>query len=406
MTKSSKIGAALLCFISLQIKADINSIDVEQACSYFGEAMSGSVYAFGSGNDAERIISEIVAVSGLPQNFSVSSASVPDAAAVIHNEQERWVLYNINFMQEMEEKTGSQWAAYSIMAHEIGHHLSGHTLTGLGSRPKTELEADKYSGFIMNRLGATLKEAQMTMQIVGTENESSTHPAKRDRLAAIASGWIEECDRNSKCGRKAGDTSLPSDVKSEKESATVRREYRLLAVILPNEQYKRMGCVGAAGEVNIDVNENMSGSIVTSYGIPVNITGRLDGFGNVGQGKILGALIAGRISGNFNENTASGEWATGDGCKGTWVANNKYASTSENVELADSNLEKSLTRADKMLVQRTLNDGGFAAGKVDGVFGKKTRQSIGDWQASKGLPVTGTLDFETFYHFRSNDMNR
>jgi peptidoglycan hydrolase-like protein with peptidoglycan-binding domain len=50
---------------------------------------------------------------------------------------------------------------------------------------------------------------------------------------------------------------------------------------------------------------------------------------------------------------------------------------------------------DVMSMQQTLLDKGHYRGKVDGVFGLRTRASIRAYQEAESLPVTGHLDKET-----------
>ena len=50
---------------------------------------------------------------------------------------------------------------------------------------------------------------------------------------------------------------------------------------------------------------------------------------------------------------------------------------------------------DVMSMQQTLLDKGHYRGKVDGVFGLRTRASIRAFQKAESLPVTGHLDKET-----------
>jgi putative peptidoglycan binding protein len=50
---------------------------------------------------------------------------------------------------------------------------------------------------------------------------------------------------------------------------------------------------------------------------------------------------------------------------------------------------------DVMSMQQTLLDKGHYRGKVDGVFGLRTRASIRAYQKAESLPVTGYLDKET-----------
>ena len=53
-----------------------------------------------------------------------------------------------------------------------------------------------------------------------------------------------------------------------------------------------------------------------------------------------------------------------------------------------------LTRADRRLIQSALTAEGFAPGPADGVFGRRTRAAIGQWQAARGEEPTGYLDAE------------
>jgi len=100
--------------------------------------------------------------TGLLSNFIIKTADVPNAKASISGST-RYVLYNQLFMKRVKQQTNTDWAAISILAHEIGHHLSGHTLDDQGTRPNKELEADRFSGFVLAKMSATLEEAIITI---------------------------------------------------------------------------------------------------------------------------------------------------------------------------------------------------------------------------------------------------
>src|SRR5215213_10014309 len=144
--------------------------------------------AFSPGQDASEIIQEIIDVVGLKPNFEVKAANVPNAAAVVYGGK-RYVLYNPNFFNSLIKATGNKWAAVSVLAHEIGHHLDGHTLSQSGSKPETELEADEFSGFVLRKMGASLADAQAAMKTAAAQRGTSSHPGQYDRLTAIADGW-------------------------------------------------------------------------------------------------------------------------------------------------------------------------------------------------------------------------
>lgn len=158
-------------------------------CSYYGETVTGDIKISKAEPATEAVVKSVMASVGLNSNFELrASANIPTAAAVLIKNK-RYILYNPKFMSEINLATKSDWAAVSILAHEIGHHLNGHTLDNIGSRPKTELEADEFSGFVLRKLGAGLSDAQAVMEVIASIKGSHSHPPKSDRLAAIAAGW-------------------------------------------------------------------------------------------------------------------------------------------------------------------------------------------------------------------------
>ncbi|MEZ4633330.1 MAG: M48 family metalloprotease [Deinococcales bacterium] len=58
-----------------------------------------------------------------------------NAAAVIRDRQ-RYILYNQTWMAAIDREGNTDWEAVSILAHEIGHHLSGHTLVMKAAVPQ------------------------------------------------------------------------------------------------------------------------------------------------------------------------------------------------------------------------------------------------------------------------------
>ncbi len=139
-------------------------------------------------NEAASISDEIVRAVGLKANFQISEAKVSNALAVLQNGR-RYILYNPDFVNQLTRITGTKWAAVSVLAHEIGHHLY-NTLAGKYSRGlASELEADKFSGYVLEKMGANLEEAQAAMNVLATPYATATHPAKTDRINSIESGW-------------------------------------------------------------------------------------------------------------------------------------------------------------------------------------------------------------------------
>ncbi len=143
---------------------------------------------FASVSEARSVINEIISVMNLKVNFEVREANVPNAGAVVFNNK-RYILYNPNFIKQIDRAARTDWASISILAHEIGHHVLGHTFKSDGNSYQQELEADQFSGMALKKMGATLEEAQVAMNLVASDRASATHPARTNRLDAIAKGW-------------------------------------------------------------------------------------------------------------------------------------------------------------------------------------------------------------------------
>lgn len=135
-------------------------------------------------------INSILKFSGLSSNFKIYAANIDNAVATIIDNK-RYILYDPKLLSNADQQSSSYWSSMSILAHEIGHHLSGHTITNKGSNPFDELEADQYSGFILYKLGASISQATQAIESLGSDKASMTHPAKADRIKAILKGWNE-----------------------------------------------------------------------------------------------------------------------------------------------------------------------------------------------------------------------
>lgn len=176
--------------------AETTRDDAAFCCAYSGADTTRPDLAslvFSKSDAVRKIVEDILDELSIPANFVVEEGPVPDAMATIVG-ADRFVVYNPDFVSKLESAE-SRWTVYSVMAHEIGHHLAGHTLSALGSRPDIELEADEFSGAMLQRLGATLEQAQLAVRTFGAETATATHPGRDERLDAIERGWTKSSER-------------------------------------------------------------------------------------------------------------------------------------------------------------------------------------------------------------------
>jgi hypothetical protein len=133
---------------------------------------------------------DILNITGLQANFELKAAKVRNIEAIVSH-RKRYILYNPVFIDWVNRSTSDKWGTIALLAHEIGHHLNGHTIRKGGSKPKLELEADEFAGFVLYKLGASLQQSQEVMNYIASSDPSSTHPGRNARLEAIRNGWLK-----------------------------------------------------------------------------------------------------------------------------------------------------------------------------------------------------------------------
>lgn len=144
---------------------------------------------FQSVYEAGKYIETMLDSINWKENFSLREQNgIENAYATIVNNR-RYIVYDNNFLENLDAYAKTKWASISVLAHEMGHHYRNHVVDARGSTPPKEIEADYFSGYVMAKLGASLNEALAAMEQIASPRASSTHPAKADRLASITKGW-------------------------------------------------------------------------------------------------------------------------------------------------------------------------------------------------------------------------
>jgi tetratricopeptide (TPR) repeat protein len=164
-----------------------SSADASELCDFY------QTRSFATYKNADIALDKILSVTGMSKRFVLKECNDISNCLATTYKGIRYILYDREFMDAIATRTNS-WSSTSILAHEIGHHVNGHTLEGEGTLAESrqmELEADEYSGFVMYKLGASLSQAQEAIALF-TDNKDdsySTHPSKDKRLRAIEKGY-------------------------------------------------------------------------------------------------------------------------------------------------------------------------------------------------------------------------
>ena len=144
----------------------------------------------------QLMLKGLLEAAEIDEELELKEADVLNIEARIFH-RKKYILYNPVFITRINQIAKSDWSVIALLAHEIGHHVKRHTSRKGGSRPKLELQADEFAGFLLNKMGATLQQSQQVIYFIASTKPSRTHPSRKERLAAIKKGWNEAANSSS-----------------------------------------------------------------------------------------------------------------------------------------------------------------------------------------------------------------
>ena len=202
-----------------------NSADAIKLCT------SIQTNNFTTDAEAERGLDRILSVIGASKRFVLQPCDNINNAVAASYKGIRYIFYDRDFMSSLN--SGDNWQNLFILAHEVGHHINGHSLDlvlyaaevvepkSLANKRKQELEADEFAGFIIAKLGGSLSEANQVIQRISSSKDDtySTHPARSKRLKAVSKGY-----------NNANNNKAPSDLISHEGVLTSKEAIRIYEI--------------------------------------------------------------------------------------------------------------------------------------------------------------------------------
>ena len=85
-----------------------------------------SLKGFAADKDADDALNDILAVIGAAKNFYLIPCDKINNALALTYKGERFILYDKDFINKINRAT-NDWSGKFILAHEVGHHINGHT---------------------------------------------------------------------------------------------------------------------------------------------------------------------------------------------------------------------------------------------------------------------------------------
>lgn len=157
-------------------------------CAFGPSPVYGRVTNLGPPSpEAVKIVERITQSVGIRSNFKIIAADIEryaKAFATIENGR-RVIVYNRAEFNWSDGK--ADWSDVGTMAHEVGHHIASHVFTSEYGAYERELEADRFSGFAMFKMGASIVEAASRFW---DWPATQYHPGGLRRREAVEAGWI------------------------------------------------------------------------------------------------------------------------------------------------------------------------------------------------------------------------
>lgn len=155
---------------------------------------------FQSSDASVAALDEILNTVGAARRFQIQACTNINNALAITLQGVRYIMYDPEWIASLDYM--QDWAGKFILAHEVGHHINGHTIDVMVSMKNSrriplyqsriqELEADKFAGFVMANLGASLNQALIAVNQISDDSDdsNSTHPSRSKRIQAVTAGY-------------------------------------------------------------------------------------------------------------------------------------------------------------------------------------------------------------------------
>ena len=151
---------------------------------------------FVSEKSADEALTRILSVIGASKRFVLQECSNINNAVALTFNGVRYIMYDPEFMSEL--KYSSDWTNMFILAHEVGHHINGHSVdvilssNGMGEETSLSTKRIQELETTNEKLESNLKRAKARNAIL----ESMLRRALNPVVEAISSSDTDIMDDN------------------------------------------------------------------------------------------------------------------------------------------------------------------------------------------------------------------
>lgn len=139
--------------------------------------------------EAKRLLGHLTDLIGMRHHIKIIEGDFdrsPIASAGIMGPY-RVIVYDAEWFTFENDQVS--WYSVYVLGHEIGHHIYGHTHKFKHGQHQGELDADRFGGWAVAKLGGRLDQA-LALTRVFSEEGSESHPPRDKRIEAVQTGWL------------------------------------------------------------------------------------------------------------------------------------------------------------------------------------------------------------------------
>ena len=148
--------------------------------------------------DRREALEKLIHAAGVRSDriIAIEKAGYQNAAAALCKDHrgrvKQLVIWDPEFLGELDQRAETKWASVAVLAHELGHHLNNDTGQNPSAIPKherreQELYADRFAGQKLRGLGVSKDDAVAVFYQMGEGGD--THPHYSARVEAAGEGW-------------------------------------------------------------------------------------------------------------------------------------------------------------------------------------------------------------------------
>jgi len=124
--------------------------------------------------------------------FEIFCTDLPKGtnAQAMFYQRRQIIAYEWPLEAKLADSSERQWDIVAVLAHEIAHHMLGHTLDLSNDRKRMELDADRFAGHTIGIMRGEQDDAMKAInQYINDQQQGPEYPSKTARKKAARDGW-------------------------------------------------------------------------------------------------------------------------------------------------------------------------------------------------------------------------